>query len=463
MSYEKTTWKDGDIISEVGLNKMEDGIAAADQAAATAQSTADAAQVAATANAEKITAGEAKDAEQDTAIATAQAAADQVKTTAEANAAKNVEQDSNIEAAKTAADAAQAGVDSNTSKIGEIEAKNTEQDSTMTDLTTRVETLENKIPTVEQDVQDLKTDDEMLQDMMSFQDGRATVLEQKLALLEVQMADLQTRGLTTEDLTSGNVTSSEDIVVAPAAPITTPTTITAKSMVVKNMDVQSSKAILTTTGGDALISNVTMSGDLQKKVSNAALSVNAENSIVKITDSDMNQTGYNSIEVGLSKVSKMVLIDNIDFRATLANNAISVFGMKEGGTLTVSNCHFADCSNPVRISNKENTPFTINLVNCVFDKWDARLKWAGIMLFQDFTSPAEAGAIAEANQFGRDKITVNLINCIGPNGEKITAPEDLATICGTQDEHQLFYVYNETEDIVPYTGNEHRYPTFNFM
>lgn len=435
MSYEKTMWKDGDIISEVGLNKMEDGIATADQAAATAQSTADAAQAAATANAEKIAAGEAKDVEQDTAISEAQ----------------------------SAAEAAQAGVDSNTSKIGEIEAKNTEQDSTMADLTTRVEALENKIPTVEQNVQDLKDDDATLQDMMSFQDGRATVLEQKLALLEVQMADLQTRGLTTEDLTSGDVTSSEDIVVAPAAPITTPTTITAKSMVVKNMDVQSSKAVLTTTGGDALISNVTMSGDLQKTVSNAALSINAENSIVKITDSDMNQTGYNSIEVGLSKVSKMVLIDNIDFRAALTNNAISVFGMKEGGTLTISNCHFADCSNPVRISNKENTPFTINLVNCVFDKWDARPKWAGIMLFQDFTSPAEAGAIAEANQFGRDKITVNLINCIGPDGEKITAPEDLATICGTQDEHQLFYVYNETEDIVPYTGNEHRYPTFNFM
>lgn len=503
MSYEQTTWKDGDIITAEGMNKMEAGIATADTAAQTAQTTAEAAQATADevkataeANAEAIAAGEAKDVEQDAAVEAAQSAAEAAQATADTNAAKNVEQDTAIEAAQSAAEAAQSTADANAAKnteqdtaiaaaqstadtakataeanaaaIATGEEKNTEQDASISamqqsidDLSTRMDSAESAITAIDGDMDALAEVDTTMQSQLSVQAGQATVLEQKIALLETQLAALQTKDAVTEDLSSGDVTSEEEIVVTPAAPITTPTTMTAKAVTVKQMEVQSSKAVVTATDGDVSISNVTMTGDLPKATSNAALSANSEGGIVKISGGDMNQTGYNSIEVGLNKLSKMVLIENIDFKANLTNNAISVFGMEEGGTLTISKCHFAKCSNPLRISNRGNTSFTINLVDCVADEWEANPAYAGFICFQDYTTEGDAEAIAAANQFGKDKITVNFINCSGPAG-KIVAPADPAAVCGSQTADQLLYVYNDKEAVVAYTGHEDRYPTVNY-
>ena len=75
-----------------------------------------------------------------------------------------------------------------------------------------------------------------------------------------------------------------------------------------------------------------------------------------------NANGYNPLEINLKNVvSKNVTVKNCKL-ANFSNNAMSVFGMAEGGVLNIENCTFdlAKTSEAVRISNKTNTKFTIN-------------------------------------------------------------------------------------------------------
>lgn len=222
-------------------------------------------------------------------------------------------------------------------------------------------------------------------------------------------------------------------------------TITAKSIQSTNASIQSGRLAATATN-DVSIKNLSTSGDLAKSTANAGLSVNT-NEYVTITGADWQQTGYNGIEVGLSSAPKSVLIDGVDFKAAMSNNAISIFSWQENAVITISNCHFANVSNPLRLSNRDNKPCTINIVNCTCDQWVAG-EYAGFICMQDYTS-SSAQAAQEANQFG--KLTINFVNCSGPDGRIVGNAQQLA-------ENHIIYIYTDQEGLIAF-GDGSRYPT----
>lgn len=222
-------------------------------------------------------------------------------------------------------------------------------------------------------------------------------------------------------------------------------TITAKSIQSTNASIESGRLAATATN-DVSIKNLSTSGDLAKSTANAGLSVNT-NEYVTITGADWQQTGYNGIEVGLSSAPKSVLIDGVDFKAAMSNNAISVFSWQENAVITISNCHFANVSNPLRLSNRDNKPCTVNIVNCTCDQWVAG-EYAGFICMQDYTS-SSAQAAQEANQFG--KLTINFVNCSGPDGRIVGNAQQLA-------ENHIIYVYTDQEGLIAF-GDGSRYPT----
>lgn len=222
-------------------------------------------------------------------------------------------------------------------------------------------------------------------------------------------------------------------------------TITAKSIQSTNASIQSGRLAAAATN-DVSIKNLSTSGDLAKSIANAGLSVNTDD-YVTITGADWQQTGYNGIEVGLSSAPKSVLIDGVDFKAAMSNNAISIFSWQENAVITISNCHFANVSNPLRLSNRDNKPCTINIVNCTCDQWVAG-EYAGFICMQDYTS-SSAQVAQEANQFG--KLTINFVNCSGPDGRIVGNAQQLA-------ENHIIYVYTDQEGLIAF-GDGSRYPT----
>ena len=167
-----------------------------------------------------------------------------------------------------------------------------------------------------------------------------------------------------------------------------------------------------------------------------------------------NANGYNPIEINLRNVvSKNVTVKNCKF-AKFSNNAISVFGMAEGGVLNIENNTFdlGKTSEAVRISNKTNTKFTINVKDCSYTyPTDAAGQWVGFFLFQDYTSKTLANANA-AMQF--KNLTVNVDN-VTFEGAKVT---ELNLFSGARNQ---FACMCYGDDNVVVTDATH-FPTFNF-
>lgn len=167
-----------------------------------------------------------------------------------------------------------------------------------------------------------------------------------------------------------------------------------------------------------------------------------------------NANGYNPLEINLGNVvSKNVTVKNCKF-AKFSNNAISVFGMAEGGVLNIENNTFTlgKTSEAVRISNKTNTKFTINVKDCSYTyPTDAAGQWVGFFLFQDYTSKTLANANA-AMQF--KNLTVNVDN-VTFEGAKVT---ELNLFSGARNQ---FACMCYGDDNVVVTDATH-FPTFNF-
>ena len=199
--------------------------------------------------------------------------------------------------------------------------------------------------------------------------------------------------------------------------------------------------------------DVTFSGDFPKSTQNTMVSINGSEKVtltnVKFND---NVNGYNGFEIGLSSdaLPKYVNIKDCDFRGTLTNNAILIFGTQDNAVINIENCHFGKISNALRISNKTNaTNVKINVKNCSVDEWDVRNEWEGFMICEDYTS----GTVAleqSNNLFASSKITVNFTN-LTHKGEKIT--DDY--------EGQLCYVWYDNGNNKETDKN--RIPTVNFL
>lgn len=306
-------------------------------------------------------------------------------------------------------------------------------------------------------------DDTVLSTKVASAEGNVISISDRLASLEAQIVSLKQTDVAAVTSSADLAQADKDLIITIAEPITGTTTVEGKSIEVKQLTTSNATTVFKTEG-DVTMKNLTTTGDLPKATANAQIRI-VSGDYVRVTDSAIDQTGYNAIEIGLGtgsgpSATKSIVIDNVKFNSTLSNNAISIFATEDGSVITISNCTFTKCSNPVRLSNATGGKVTINLVNCEFTEWDSSNDWAGLLIMQDYTSKS-VEAIQANNLFGPDKVTINVINCTHA-GKKITMPEDIATVCGTNDAAtQLFYVWSNEEGLVAYDAD--RYPVINIQ
>ena len=317
--------------------------------------------------------------------------------------------------------------------------------------------------TAQYDDSELKAAVDAVEKTASKANGNVVSMSDRLAALEAQIVSLKQTDVAAVTSSADLAQADKDLIITIAEPITGTTTVEGKSIEVKQLTANNATTIFKTEG-DVTMKNLTTTGDLPKTTANAQVRI-ISGDYVRVTDSTINQTGYNAIEIGLGtkagpSATKSIVIDNVKFNSTLTNNAISIFATEDGSVITISNCIFTKCSNPVRLSNATGGKVTINLVNCEFTEWDSNPDWAGILIMQDYTS-GSAEAIKTNNLFGPDKVTINVINCTHA-GEKIVAPANIADVCGTKDAAtQLFYIWSNEEGFVAYDAE--RYPVINIQ
>lgn len=299
----------------------------------------------------------------------------------------------------------------------------------------KIDTLESSINALEENV-------------ISITSANLNMLMEQIAYLQDQLISVkQTNVESFDSIVDVNDSTKDAVISVPgkvvAADLTNSTSsITAKSVQIKALDVDSVR-LNVTAENDVVISNFKSEGALAKSISNAAASIHADGNII-VKDSVVGQSGYNGIEVGLSTgLASGMTIDNVQFEGTFANNVITIFGTADNAIVNISNCVFADCSNPIRISNRTNGKLTLNLINCEFTKWEGdhstgSMDYNGAIICQDYTSKSVAEAV-ENNLFAPEKIEINIINCTH-NGAKITA-SSMEEVCGSRNEKQLIYVY----------------------
>lgn len=292
-------------------------------------------------------------------------------------------------------------------------------------------------------------------------EGDMLVVNSKIAELEQKILNLSKTNIVEETISTDanyNQPDADLVITGGDQAITEKTDIVAKSISLNQATAENAVLSAVASSGSISIQNFSNSGDLPKSTSNAAVKLNSNDTVI-INKSNFSQTGYNSVEIGLNNTApKSISIDGLDFTAPLSNNAILIFAHAKDAVINISNCHFADVSNALRLSNRLNVPATINIVNCTVDKWDSRDKWAGFLIMEDYTSSTAEDAIA-AKRF--TNLTINFVNVKGPGG-KLIKPDDVASICGTSNAaQQVIYVYHDADDEVkPYSSG--LYPKMTF-
>ena len=237
--------------------------------------------------------------------------------------------------------------------------------------------------------------------------------------------------------------------------------LTGSSVDVSNATANSVSIATTASNGNVTIDGLTTTGSITTDVSNAAINVTTNEDVV-ITNSNIGQSGYNVIEIGLAAGSapKSVLIKDCDFTGTMSNNAISIFALADNAVVNIENCHFASVSNVFRWSNRTNaTGVTFNIKNCTWDSLEPSEKYRSVFLLQDYTS-ADADAVYTNDRFNSTKLTINFIDCVGTDGEliKLGDNETAADRFGTGD-GKLVYLYADKIGKISYADHPEMYPT----
>lgn len=322
-----------------------------------------------------------------------------------------------------------------------------------------------KVSTLEADIAK-KADETAVNAQLSLKaniavEGDMLVVNSKIAELEQKILNLSKTNIVEETISADanyNQPDADLVITGGDQAITEKTDIVAKSISLNQATAENAVLSAVASSGSISMQNFSNSGDLPKSTSNAAVKLNSNDTVI-INKSNFSQTGYNSVEIGLNNTApKSISIDGLDFTAPLSNNAILIFAHAKDAVINISNCHFADVSNALRLSNRLNVPATINIVNCTVDKWDSRDKWAGFLIMEDYTSSTAEDAIA-AKRF--TNLTINFVNVKGPGG-KLIKPDDVASICGTNNAaQQVIYVYHDADDEVkPYSSG--LYPKMTF-
>lgn len=321
-----------------------------------------------------------------------------------------------------------------------------------------------KVSTLEADIAK-KADETAVNAQLSLKaniavEGDMLVVNSKIAELEQKILNLSKTNIVEETISADanyNQPDADLVITGGDQAITEKTDIVAKSISLNQATAENAVLSAVASSGSISMQNFSNSGDLPKSTSNAAVKLNSNDTVI-INKSNFSQTGYNSVEIGLNNTApKSISIDGLDFTAPLSNNAILIFAHAKDAVINISNCHFADVSNALRLSNRLNVPATVNIVNCTVDKWDSRDKWAGFLIMEDYTSNTAEDAIA-AKRF--TNLTINFVNVKGPGG-KLIKPDDVASICGTSNTMQVIYVYHDADDEVkPYSSG--LYPKMTF-
>lgn len=251
-----------------------------------------------------------------------------------------------------------------------------------------------------------------------------------------------------------NDTTKDYVVVGDIAQTSS---ITAKSVTIKNSSI-SDNARLSINAGDVEVKGLAISGDFPKAQGGHAVVKINESDYIVFRDMTFNSNDvYNGIEIGLnsSKLPKYVLFDNCKFEGTFTNNPIVVFGTADDAIINIQNCSFDKVSNILRLSNKANTKCVVNISNCSVNQLETNPEYTGAILCQDYTSKGEEVA---NNLFSPEKITINFKN-FKVAGKELVMPTNVQDLFEGPD--KMVYLYNNTEEVVPY--EEGRFPKVNIF
>ena len=279
--------------------------------------------------------------------------------------------------------------------------------------------------------------------------------EADLQLMTLQMEELETKIVALKSLDAEVVVlydgsdtefTNKEKDFQLSGQVTVPTSVMGNSITLKEGTLSASSMYLVA-ADDITIKDTVMDGILPLKISEAVFSLHADDFISVRTSTLNPENAYNGIDIGSNTgLAKSVTIDHVSFDGHFVNNAINVYGMANNGVITISNCYFKDVKNILRLSNRANTSYTVNIVNCTCDKWDTT-EYGGMILLQDYTSTSAEEADAN-NQFAN--ITINIQNLTKPDGNKLQAPDNLGSICATGDENQIIYMFDDYRGITPY-------------
>lgn len=264
---------------------------------------------------------------------------------------------------------------------------------------------------------------------------------------------------------SSEITQDDDKILSLTGgdtPVEKPLKISAQNAVVLN-DVTAKNASISVKGtNSATVNNFKTEGEVLKDTCHNQLYVDSDKAI-SINGGSFEAKGYNVIESGFeteAPLPETIDIKGVKITGEISNNAILIAGLKDNAVVNISDCEVEQCSNFLRYSNKNNVSgVTINIKDCVIHQWETESEnERGMIDLEDYTSSADAEV--SNNLFGPEKLTINVINCTGPDGKKIVV-NDIAEVCGTKDEKQLVFLYRHGSKSFP-EYNKENWPVINF-
>ncbi|MCD8208314.1 MAG: hypothetical protein LUD72_10290 [Bacteroidales bacterium] len=299
--------------------------------------------------------------------------------------------------------------------------------------------------------------------------GQIATLQAMVDVLTAKVGALSQTNTVPVDLSNltGDLTdATADYVLS--GTLSSTVTVTGKSITLDDTVVVSNDNRLNLKANDVTINGSTISGEYIKTNGNSVIKIDeCENVVIQNLTFDDTYSGYNGVEISLTQggttYPKNILVDSCEIGGTFSNNAINVYATADNATVTISNCHFVDVSNCLRISNTTKaTGVTFNVVNCTVDQWEHKEDneaYYGFFLGQDYTSGSDEEA-KENNLFGQDKITLNFTNLIHA-GEKV-CPSDPYSVCGVDDGTQVVYTYADKHGKWYGETDKEMYPVVTF-
>ena len=249
-----------------------------------------------------------------------------------------------------------------------------------------------------------------------------------------------------------NMPDDDIVVTVPEGTMTSSEvyTITAKSVLLTGEgaaedNIMESLRMNITAEEGVTVRNLAFTGETPKVDGNASISIKTPGEVV-VENIVWDRDCYNPIEINLDKngtPSSAVTVRNCDFQTAVGNNCISIFGMTEGGVVTLEGCTFVRANNALRMSNRTNAEdVVINITDCTY-KETSTDDYAGFLLFEDYTN-TDPLTVKPFSTW-----TVNFTNLTGPEGTKIL--EDYTG--------QVWYMYYDNGGLVV---DETQFPTITY-